>query len=344
MLSLFLTLLAFSNDAHAYNVSYVNSVVSSPYPTFQQWQTLYSKFYLSATERDYRESMYDRNVRKIARHNSKANTWTMAVNQFADMPKREFAAKYLTGASAGGYNNATHLRNKNYNWTLLNGNYSALPASVDWSTKGAVTPVKDQGQCGSCWSFSSTGALEGAWFVKHHALTNLSEQQLVDCSTAQGNQGCNGGLMDYAFQYVMANGLTTEAAYPYTATGPNACEAKGLPVAVKATGFTDVPTNSQLALMTAVVQQPVAVAIEADENAFQFYSSGVLTKPCGTNLDHGVLLVGYGTEGGLDYYKVKNSWGATWGQEGYVLLGRGATYNGNQGQCGIQMDPSYPQV
>ena len=344
MLSLFLTLLAFSNDAHAYNVSYVNSLVSSPYPTFQQWQTLYSKFYLSATERDYRESMYDRNVRKIARHNSKANTWTMAVNQFADMPKREFATKYLSGASAGGYNNATHLRNKNYNWTLLNGNYSALPASVDWSSKGAVTPVKDQGQCGSCWSFSATGALEGAWFVKHNALTNLSEQQLVDCSTAQGNQGCNGGLMDYAFQYAMANGLTTETAYPYTATGTNACEAKGLPVAVKATGFTDVPTNSQLALMTAVVQQPVAVAIEADENAFQFYSSGVLTKPCGTNLDHGVLLVGYGTEGGLDYYKVKNSWGATWGQEGYVLLGRGATYNGNQGQCGIQMDPSYPRV
>jgi len=347
MISLFLTLLAFSNDANAYNVSYaktVNSLVSSPYPTFQQWQAIYSKFYLSATERDYRESMYDRNVRKIARHNSKTNTWTMAVNQFADMPKREFVAKYLSGASAGGYNNATHMRIKNYNWTLLNGNYSALPASVDWSSKGAVTPVKDQGQCGSCWSFSATGALEGAWFVKHKALTNLSEQQLVDCSTAQGNQGCNGGLMDYAFQYAMANGLTTEAAYPYTATGPNTCEAKGLPVAVKATGFTDVPTNSQLALMTAVVQQPVAVAIEADENAFQFYSSGVLTKPCGTNLDHGVLLVGYGTEGGLDYYKVKNSWGTTWGQEGYVLLGRGATYNGNQGQCGIQMDPSYPQV
>lgn len=348
MLSLcFLTLLSFylPLDAYAYNLTYsdnVNSLVSSPYPSFQEWQALYSKEYLSATERDYRESMYDRNIRKIARHNAKANTWTMAVNQFADMPKAEFARLYLNGA--GGYNNATHLRQKNYNWTLLNGNYSALPVSVDWTTKGAVTPVKDQGQCGSCWSFSATGALEGAWFVKRNALTNLSEQQLVDCSTAEGNQGCNGGLMDYAFQYVVANGLTTEAAYPYTATGPNACKAKGHPVAVKVSGFTDVPTNSQLALMTAVVQQPVAVAIEADENAFQFYSSGVLTKPCGTNLDHGVLLVGYGSQGGLDYYKVKNSWGASWGQGGYVLLGRGPTYNGKQGQCGIQMDPSYPVV
>jgi len=345
MLSLFfvLTFLASSN-VNAYT-SYHTSLVSSPYPTFQQWQALYSKEYLSATERDYRESMYDRNIKKIARHNARVNTWTMGVNQFADMPKAEFVSKFLNGASAGGYNNATHLRQKNYNWTLLSGNYSALPLSVDWTTKGAVTPVKNQGQCGSCWSFSATGALEGAWFVKRHALTNLSEQQLVDCSTAQGNQGCNGGLMDYAFQYAVANGLTTEAAYPYTATGPNACKAKGLPVAVKATGFKDVPTNSMLSLMTAVVQQPVAVAIEADENAFQFYSSGVLTKPCGTNLDHGVLLVGYGTDAtGLDYYKVKNSWGTTWGQAGYVLLGRGATYNGNQGQCGIQMDPSYPVV
>jgi len=353
MISLFsvLTLLSLPLDVYAYNFThssnYINSLsnyhtslVSSPYPTFQQWQAFYGKEYLSATERDYRESMYDRNVRKIARHNSRANTWTMAVNQFADMSKSEFVARYLNG----GYNNATHLRQKNYNWTLLNGNYSALPASVDWTTKGAVTPVKNQGQCGSCWSFSATGALEGAWFVKRRVLTNLSEQQLVDCSTSQGNQGCNGGLMDYAFQYAMANGLTTEAAYPYTATGPNACKAKGLPVAVRATGFTDVPTNSQLALMTAVVQQPVAVAIEADQNAFQFYSSGVLTKPCGTSLDHGVLLVGYGTQGGLDYYKVKNSWGATWGQGGYVLLGRGPSYNGNQGQCGIQMDPSYPLV
>lgn len=346
MFSLFITLLCFSLPLDAYANHYVTSLVSSPYPTFQQWQSLFRKEYLSATERDYRESMYDRNVQKIARHNARANTWTMAVNQFADMPKKEFVRLYLNGASAGGYNNATHLRQKNYRWALLNGNYSALPASVDWTTKGAVTPVKDQGQCGSCWSFSATGALEGAWFVKRNTLTNLSEQQLVDCSTAEGNQGCNGGLMDYAFQYAMANGLTTEAAYPYRASvvRPNACKAKGLPVAVKASGFTDVPTNSQLALMTAVVQQPVAVAIEADENAFQFYSSGVLTKPCGTNLDHGVLLVGYGSQGGLDYYKVKNSWGASWGQGGYILLGRGPSYNGNQGQCGIQMDPSYPVV
>jgi C1A family cysteine protease len=350
MLSLlfcFLTFLSSTVSAHnvtQYALANTFSLVPSPYPTFQAWQSLYGKEYLSATERDYREYMYTRNVRKIARHNAKGLSWTMAVNQFADLSKGEFAERYLTGANSGGYNNATHLRAKNYDWSLLRTNLSALPSSVDWTTKGAVTPVKDQGQCGSCWSFSATGALEGAWFVSRKVLTNLSEQQLVDCSTAEGNQGCNGGLMDYAFQYAKVNGLTSESSYPYSATGPNACKASGLPVLVKATGFTDVPTNSQTALMTAVVRQPVSVAIEADQNAFQFYSSGVLTKACGTNLDHGVLLVGYGTQSGLDYYKVKNSWGTTWGQGGYVLLGRGPSYNGNQGQCGIQMDPSFPVV
>jgi cathepsin L len=337
-----LALLTLTVPTEAYNMTFhgFNALVVSPYPSFTSWSLTNGKQYLSATERDYRESVYDHNVKKIAKHNAKGLPWTMAVNKFADLTKTEFVSKYLF---YGGYNNATFNRTKNYNWSLLNS--TALPTSVDWTTKGAVTPVKDQGQCGSCWSFSATGALEGAWFVKHHALVNLSEQQLVDCSTSQGNEGCNGGLMDYAFQYVVDNkGLTTEAAYPYTATGPNTCVSKGLPVAVTATGFKDVPTNSQVALMTAVVQLPVAVAIEADENNFQFYSSGVLTKACGTNLDHGVLLVGYGTTGGLDYYKVKNSWGSSWGMNGYVLLGRGPSYNGNQGQCGIQMDPSYPVV
>jgi C1A family cysteine protease len=218
-----------------------------------------------------------------------------------------------------------------------------LPASVDWSQSGAVTPVKDQGQCGSCWAFSTTGAVEGALFLTNHSLVSLSEQELVDCSTSEGNQGCNGGLMDYGFEYVVKNGLASEAKYPYTATGPNACKSKGLPVVARISGYKDVPTNSETALMTAIATQPVSVAVEADQDSFQFYSTGVMTKACGTNLDHGVLAVGYGTMGGQDYYKVKNSWGADWGMDGYILLGRGAKYT-SAGQCGIQMDPSYPVV
>ena len=149
--------------------------------------------------------------------------------------------------------------------------------------------------------------------------------------------------MDYAFQYIIDNkGITTEAAYPYTAAD-GTCQAKGKPVAATLSGFKDVTPNSETALLTAIVQQPVSVAVEADQSVFQFYSGGVMDSSCGTQLDHGVLAVGYGTTGGKDYYKVKNSWGADWGMKGYILLGRGATFNPS-GQCGIQMDPSYPVV
>jgi C1A family cysteine protease len=148
--------------------------------------------------------------------------------------------------------------------------------------------------------------------------------------------------MDYGFQYIIDNrGLGSETAYPYSATGPNAC--KKVASVAKISSFTDVPTNSELALMTAIAQQPVSVAVEADQDSFQFYSSGVMTKACGSALDHGVLAVGYGTLGGQEYYKVKNSWGASWGDSGYILLGRGSRF-GSSGQCGIQVDPSYPNV
>jgi len=204
-----------------------------------------------------------------------------------------------------------------------------------------VTPVKNQGQCGSCWSFSTTGSTEGVNAINGKGLISLSEQQLVDCSGAYGNQGCNGGLMDNAFQYIIANGgICTEAAYPYTAqdgTCKNTCKKT-----VMIAGFKDVTHNSDVALATAVAQQPVSVAIEADQSSFQFYSGGVLTAACGTALDHGVLAVGYGTDTGVEYWKVKNSWGASWGEAGYIRLARGDQYNGGAGQCGIYSDPSYP--
>ena len=311
--------------------------VSSAYPSFEEWTATNGVEYKTVTESNYRSYIYDQNIAKIEEHNAGNHTWTMGVNKFADLTAEEFKARYT-----GGFISRHHAHGLRGQRVIS----TALPASVDWSAKGAVTPVKNQGQCGSCWSFSATGALEGAWFLNTTKLVSLSEQQLVDCSTAEGNQGCNGGLMDYAFQYVIDNkGLTTEAAYPYTATGPNTCAAKGKPVAVTITGFTDVTPNSETALLTAIVQQPVAVAVEADQNSFQLYSGGVMTQACGTNLDHGVLAVGYGTDAtsGKDYYKIKNSWGADWGMAGYILLARG-TYNGNQGQCGVQMDPSYPVV
>ena len=150
--------------------------------------------------------------------------------------------------------------------------------------------------------------------------------------------------MDQGFQYIIDNkGITTEAAYPYSATGPNTCVAAGKPVAATLSGFKDVPTNSETALLTAIAQQPVSVAVEADQSVFQFYSGGVMDSACGTQLDHGVLAVGYGTDAGKDYYTVKNSWGADWGMSGYILLARGAKFNPS-GQCEFQMAASYPIV
>lgn len=305
-------------------------------PSFETWIEQYNRTYNSATERDYRASVYEQNVHRIDSHNRGDYPWSMAVNRFADWTPAEF--KTWVHRSGGYHYNASVASP----WGEHQVTYDALPASVDWTTKGAVTPVKNQQQCGSCWSFSATGSMEGAWFLKNGTLVSLSEQQLVDCSTTEGNQGCNGGLMDYAFQYVIDNkGITGESVYPYIATGPNTCQSTGKPVYARLGGFKDVPANSETALLSAIAQQPVSVAVEADQDSFQFYSSGIMTAACGTNLDHGVLAVGYGTQGALDYYKVKNSWGADWGMKGYILLGRGSKF-GAAGQCGIQMDPSYP--
>jgi len=304
-------------------------------PTFDEWASRNGKQY-QPTERDYRETIFNANMLKIAEHNAGNHTWTMGINKFADLTADEFKAKFTGGVRIP----KKSLRRQ----TDGPFNTTANPTSVDWSQKGAVTPVKNQEQCGSCWAFSTTGSVEGAWFLSNGTLPSLSEQQLVDCSTAEGNQGCNGGLMDQAFQYIIDNkGITTEDAYPYTATGPNTCEAKGKPVAATLSGFKDVAVGSETALETAIVQQPVSVAVEADQSVFQFYSGGVMDSACGTQLDHGVLAVGYGTDAGKEYYKVKNSWGADWGEKGYIRLGRGAKFNPN-GQCGIQMVASYPVV
>jgi xylem cysteine proteinase len=306
-----------------------------PFPSFEEWALSNGRVY-QATERDYRQTVYYANVAKIDAHNEGNFSWTMDVNQFADLTADEFKAAVSTGFRRSEHKNTT---------TSLRGfSRVDIPSSVNWTAAGAVTPVKNQEQCGSCWAFSTTGSVEGAWFLANGALPSLSEQQLVDCSTAEGNQGCNGGLMDYGFEYIIKNkGITTEAAYPYTATGPNTCVAAGKPVAATLVGYKDVPVNSENALEAAIALTPVSVAVEADQSVFQFYSGGVMDSACGTQLDHGVLAVGYGTLGGKDYYLVKNSWGASWGANGYILLGRGAKFNPS-GQCGIQMAASYPVV
>lgn len=234
---------------------------------------------------------------------------------------------------------------------------SALPTEVDWRTKGAVTGVKSQGNCGSCWSFSTTGALEGIYAIKYGNLVSYSEQQLVDCDNGlTKNHGCNGGLMDSAFSWISQNGgLCSEQDYPYvsgTTQKAGTCQTScKLVSGSKISKYTDVTPNSDNAMMTALSQQPVSVAVDATTE-FQLYKNGVFTSSkCGTDLNHGVLLVGYSSQNGQDYYILKNSWGTDgWGIDGYMYLGKGndpATgkpYNNGAGQCGVLLEASYPSL
>ena len=201
-----------------------------------------------------------------------------------------------------------------------------------------MTPVKNQGQCGSCWAFSTTGSLEGAKFKADGKLESFSEQQLVDCSKSYGNNGCGGGWMNSSFFYVTDNGITTEAKYGYKGVA-GACHYNTTDQAWIIHDCTEVTVDNEAALQNAVAQQPVSVAIEANHISFQLYKSGVYTGNCGTKLDHGVLAVGYGEDSGKKFWKVKNSWGASWGLKGFILIER--TGNG-KGKCGINMAASFP--
>jgi hypothetical protein len=272
-----------------------------------------------------RFNIFKANYEMIEDHNTGSAGWKMGINQFADLTKAEFK-QYL----------GLRPRENDYIRSVLTSkqpNLSYIP-DIDWTTKGAVTAVKDQAQCGSCWAFSTTGSMEGIVAIKTGQLMSLSEQELVDCAGSYGNQGCNGGLMDDAFQWIIANGgLDSESDYPYHARDGTCL---GRPSVAKISGYQDVQQGSEAALGTVLEMQPVSIAIEADQSSFQFYKSGVFTGPCGQQLDHGVLLVGSGTDGGQAYWRVKNSWGQSWGDNGYIRMIQG------KNMCGLSNMASYP--
>jgi len=310
---------------------------------FAAWMKHYGKTYRHQDVL-HRFTVFKSNLDVVTRHNAaiasgaSPATFTMETNVFADLTRAEFA-QHL-GFKRPRSSNAD--RNPDVPTRIVTARNDG-PASLDWRTEGAVTGVKDQGRCGSCWAFSATGALEGMAAIAGAALPSLSEQQLLDCAGADfGNKGCEGGAMQNAFYFAYYNGgLCSEASYPYKAVvGPSCLTTCAAVPKTMCNYLNSVDKGDEAGLLTAAAEAPVSVAIEADEQAFQLYKSGVFNAPCGRALNHGVLLVGYGTDATskLDYYIVKNSWGTSWGESGYIRMVRGAN------ECGIAEDASFPTI
>jgi len=296
---------------------------------FIQWMRSNNKAYLHE-EFQNRWQIWKNNYKFVQEFNKQGLSFTVGMNQFADLTNEQFNTVFKGLKKA----EVTISGEPEILDTVT------LPASVDWRTKGVVTGIKNQGQCGSCWSFSTTGSLEGAHALHTGQLVGLSEQNLVDCSQAEGNNGCDGGLMTDAFQYVINNhGLDTEASYPYTAED-GTCHYSASNCGSTLASYQNVQSGSESALQVASATiGPVSVGIDASHNSFQLYTSGVYYSPnCSpTQLDHGVLVVGYGSSSGSDYWIVKNSWGTSWGMNGYIWMSRNRDNN-----CGIATMASYP--
>lgn len=300
-------------------------------PEWESFKTKFNRKYKNPTEEAFRKKIFLNNKFEIDRHNQRhaegKSTFTMAINQFADLTTQEFSERY---------NNYKMVERGNEKVVILptSKNVGPQAADVDWRDSGCITAIKDQGQCGSCWSFSATGSSE---FVNCRAtgkLTSLSEQNVVDCSWSYGNLGCNGGLMDSAFDYIIDNnGVDTETSYPYEESSSlNNCRFTRADVGGTISSYKDILRGREDQLQSAVDVQAVSVAIDASRISFQLYSSGVYDEPlCSSSqLDHGVLAVGYGTDGLSEYWLVKNSWGTSWGIRGYIEMSRNKS-----NQCGI---------
>ena len=299
---------------------------------FIKFLAKHNRRYATKEEYAFRLNEFSRNAAFVNEFSKRDSTQTVELNHMADWTREEY--RNLLGYRP-------HMRDVDSPRTYAV-DEPTNATHIDWRQKGAVTGVKNQGQCGSCWTFSSTGSLEGRHFQKTGVLTSFSEQQLVDCCNngtdgCYYSQGCNGGVMDEALTYTQTNDLMTEADYPYTAQN-GSCEYAG---AGTGAGYTnsrkvDIQSKNKSAFKASIAQGPTSIAIEADQMAFQFYSGGVLDSGCGDQLDHGVLAVGFGSQGGEEYALVKNSWGPGWGSNGYVKISL------DNDSCGLMNQPVRP--
>eukprot|EP01065_Artemidia_motanka_P048877 TRINITY_DN79_c0_g1_i1.p1 TRINITY_DN79_c0_g1~~TRINITY_DN79_c0_g1_i1.p1 ORF type:complete len:365 (+),score=134.69 TRINITY_DN79_c0_g1_i1:67-1161(+) len=302
-----------------------------PSYSFSDYEAEYGKRY-EAGERARREAIFNANLAKVRAHNADDSaTWKMGLNKFADWTPEEF--RRLSKGARGPRTPPSPPQG------LLSQPVSDLPASVDWRTKNVVTPVKDQGGCGSCWAFSATETLESAVAIATGKLMVLSEQQVVSCSPnpqqCGGSGGCDGSTQPLAFNYTEQVGLSLESSYKYQGVTGKCSQNKIKPVAIN-TGYVSLPVNDYTALMNAVAKVgPVAISAAAEP--WQLYDSGIFSsKSCGYDMDHGIQLVGYGTEGSQGYWIVRNSWGAYWGEKGYIRIAR---YGEGKEPCGMDNTP-----
>ena len=299
---------------------------------FSAYSAKFGKTYENAAEVRYRRAVYEENIKKIDAHNRKGKSYTLGETRFTDMTPQEARAKFLAKP-------------------VKNNSLGSCPArkdrpknSVDWRQKNIVTPVKNQENCGSCWAFSATGAIESAVALKKLSqvdategddkLAEFSEQELVDCSRKQGNGGCDGGLPTNAFDYVKKFKIGTEEEYPYEAVDGR-CRRKSTKTRTSITSYTTMPKPSVDSLLDLIDQKPVSVGFEVQDDFFN-YTGGIYSNDdpdCGLELNHGVLAVGYVEvdDKTQSYYIVKNSWGEDWGEEGFFRMELGEVC----GTCGI---------
>lgn len=324
---------------------------------FMEFVAEYQKSYYNSYEFENRYLTFKDNYQRIADHNLNADMigFTLKVNQFGDLSQEEFKAKYLTLKEKP----QTRFGHKKHSFSKKSFLDSFLdieeeeeirvPKAVDWRAEGKVQAVKNQGSCGSCWAFSAVGAIESAVAIETGVLPDLSEQQFVDCAGGKyQNEGCNGGLMDWAFEYAEDHPVCTETEYKYTGRDGKCLDDDdslcGKGVSVK--DFVDVEQHSKTALQAAVAERPVSIGVCAEGLGWQFYFGGVVRWLCFKCQDHGVLLVGYDHAkskifGDTDYWIIKNSWGSGWGEKGYIRV---KADDSGKGTCGVMESPSYPVV
>jgi len=302
---------------------------------FEDFVKEYKKTYDTTLEREYRRDVFNKNLAKIKAHNADTTkTWKEGVNHMSDWTREEF--KRLLGWR-GDIGHSMVVQSSEKETVDL----SALPVAVDWRNASVVTPVKDQGQCGSCWSFGSAETLESQIALQTGILETLSEQNILDCTPnpqqCGGTGGCGGGTAELAYaQMAKQGGLQTEWTYPYTSwSGQNFnCKFTRGQSVVNVTGYDALPSNQYAPLIQAVATRgPISITVEAE--SWQAYESGIFNG-CSWVLDHNVQLVGYGTENGKDYYLVRNSWTPQWGEKGYIRIYRSANEDTN---CGTDTQP-----